>query len=80
MTADQSVYSEKMNTSFLSWQSLEPAELKMIEVDNTEIRLIYNNDSELDLEFKDEKQLDRFVTHLVFSIVNREAPEEVRWN
>jgi hypothetical protein len=69
-----------MNTTFLSWQALEPAELKLIEIDNNELKLVYNNESELELEFKDEDQLDRFVTHLVFSLVNREAPEEVRWN
>ena len=38
------------------------------------------NESELELEFSDEQQLDRFVTHLVFSLVNRESPQEVRWN
>ncbi len=69
-----------MNTTFLSWQSLDPAELKTIEIDNNELRLIYANDSEVELEFKNEDQLDRFVTHLVFSMVNRESPEEVRWN
>jgi len=69
-----------MNTTFLSWQSLEPAELKLIEIDNTELKLIYSNESELELEFKDEEQLDRFVTHLVFSLVNRESAEEIRWN
>ena len=69
-----------MNTTFLSWQSLEPAELKLIEIDNNELKLVYNNESELELEFTDEQQLDRFVTHLVFSLVNRESPEDVRWN
>ena len=69
-----------MNTTFLSWQSFEPAELKLIEIANNELRLVYNNESELELEFKDEGQLDRFVTHLVFSLVNRESPDEVRWN
>jgi hypothetical protein len=71
---------EAMNTTFLSWQSLEPAELKLIEIDNNELRLIYNNESELELEFEDEEQLDRFVTHLVCSLVHRDSPEEVRWN
>ena len=69
-----------MNTTFLSWQSLEPAELKLIEIDNNELKLVYNNESELELEFQDEEQLDRFVTHLVFSMANRESPQEVRWN
>ena len=69
-----------MNTTFLSWQSLEPAELKLIEIDNNELKLVYNNESELELEFTDEQQLDRFVTHLVFSLVNRESGEDVRWN
>jgi hypothetical protein len=71
---------EAMNTTFLSWQSFEAAELKLIEIDDTELRLIYNNDSELELEFKSEDQLDRFVTHLVTSLVNRESPEDVRLN
>jgi hypothetical protein len=69
-----------MNTTFLSWQSLEPAALKLIEIDHTELKLIYENESELELEFKDEAQLDRFVTHLVCSLVNRESAEEIRWN
>ena len=69
-----------MNTTFLSWQSLEPAELKLIEIDNNGLRLVYDNDSELELEFRDEEQLDRFVTHLVTSLVNHQSPEEVRWN
>jgi hypothetical protein len=69
-----------MNTTLLSWEPVEPAELKLIEIDNKELRLVYNNESELELEFKDEAQLDRFVTHLVFSLVNRESSEEVRWN
>jgi hypothetical protein len=71
---------EEMNTTFLSWQAVEPAALKVIEIDNNELRLVYDNESELELEFKDEDQLDRFVTHLVFSLVNRESPDEVRWN
>ncbi len=52
----------------------------MIEIDHNELTLIYNNDSELELEFADEQQLDRFVSHLVVSLVNRESPEDVRWN
>jgi hypothetical protein len=67
-------------TAFLSWQGFQPNELRLIEVDHTELTLIYNNDSELELEFADEDQLDRFVSHLVTSLVNRESPEEVRWN
>ncbi len=69
-----------MNTTFLSWQSFQPSELRTIEIDKNELTLIYNNDSALDLEFPDEEQLDRFVSHLVLSLVNRESPEEVRWN
>jgi hypothetical protein len=67
-------------TAFLSCQGFQPNELRLIEVDHTELTLIYNNDSELELEFADEDQLDRFVSHLVTSLVNRESPEEVRWN
>jgi hypothetical protein len=67
-------------TAFLSWQGFQPNELRLIEVDRNELTLIYNNDSELELEFADEDQLDRFVSHLVTSLVNRESPEEVRWN
>jgi hypothetical protein len=69
-----------MNATFLSWNSFEPNELRTIEIDNNELTLIYNNDSALDLQFADEAQLDRFVSHLVLSLVNRESPEEVRWN
>jgi hypothetical protein len=69
-----------MNATFLSWQGFQPNELRLIEVDRNEITLIYNNDAELELEFADEEQLDRFVSHLVVSLVNRESPEEVRWN
>ena len=69
-----------MNTTFLSWQTFQPNELRTIEIDNNELTLIYNNDSALDLEFADEEQLDRFVSHLVLSLVHRESPEEVRWN
>jgi hypothetical protein len=69
-----------MNTTFLSWQGFQPNELRLIEVDRNELTLIYNNDSELELEFADEEQLDRFVSHLVISLVNRESPEEVKWN
>lgn len=69
-----------MNTAFLSWQAFQPSELRLIEIDHTELTLVYNNDSELELEFADEAQLDRFVSHLVLSLVNRESPEEVRWN
>jgi len=69
-----------MNTTFLSWQTFQPNELRTIEIDSNELTLIYNNDSALDLEFADEEQLDRFVSHLVLSLVHRESPEEVRWN
>ena len=69
-----------MNTTFLSWQAFQPSELRTIEIDNNELTLIYDNDSALDLQFADEEQLDRFVSHLVLSLVNRESPEEVRWN
>lgn len=69
-----------MNTTFLSWQAFQPAELRLIEIDHNELTLIYNNDSELELEFADSEQLDRFVSHLVLSLVNRESPEDVRWN
>ena len=69
-----------MNTTILSWQAFEPSELRLIEIDRNELTLIYNNDSELELEFADEQQLDRFVSHLVVSLVNRESPEDVRWN
>ena len=69
-----------MNATFLSWQAFQPNELRFIEIDQNELTLIYNNDSELELAFADEEQLDRFVSHLVISLVNRESPEEVRWN
>jgi hypothetical protein len=78
--AGWSLYSLQMNTTFLSWQAFQPNELRTIEIDNNELTLIYNNDSALDLEFADEEQLDRFVSHLVLSLVDRESPEEVRWN
>ena len=69
-----------MNTTFLSWQAFQPNELRTIEIDRNELTLIYNNDSALELQFGDEEQLDRFVSHLVLSLVNRESPEDVRWN
>ena len=69
-----------MNTTLLALQELEPAALRLIEIDRNELKLVYENDSELELEFADEEQLDRFVSHLVISLVNRESPEEVRWN
>lgn len=69
-----------MNTTFLSWQTFQAGELRQIEINQNELTLIYNNDAELDLEFADEEQLDRFVSHLVVSLANRESPEEVRWN
>ena len=69
-----------MNTTFLSWQAFEPSELRLIEIDQNELKLVYTNDAELELEFADEAQLDRFVSHLVVSLVNRESTEEVRWN
>lgn len=69
-----------MNTTFLSSHKFEPGELRVIEINNNELTLVYNNDAELELEFADEEQLDRFVSHLVISLVNRESPEEIRWN
>jgi hypothetical protein len=69
-----------MNTAFLSWQGFEPNELRTIEIDRNEVTLVYNNEAELELEFADEEQLDRFISHLVISLVNRETPEEVKWN
>ena len=69
-----------MNTTFLSWQAFQPNELRTIEIDHNELTLIYSNDSELELQFSDEDQLDRFVSHLVLSLVNRESPDDVRWN
>ena len=69
-----------MNTTFLSWQAFEPSELRLIEIDHNELKLVYHNDAELELEFANEQQLDRFVSHLVTSLVNRESPEDVRWN
>jgi len=69
-----------MNTTFLSWPSFQPNELRTIEIDQNELTLIYDNDSSLELEFGDEEQLDRFVSHLVLSLVNRESPENARWN
>ena len=69
-----------MNATFLSWQDLQSNELRTIEIDRNELKLVYANDAELELEFADEDQLDRFVSHLVTSLVNREASEEVMWN
>jgi hypothetical protein len=69
-----------MNTTFLSWQAFQPNELRTIEIDRNELTLVYSNDSALELEFGDEEQLDRFVSHLVLSLVNREPPEDIRWN
>ena len=69
-----------MNATFLSWQSFRPNELRTIEIDRNELTLVYNNDSALELEFGDEEQLDRFVSHLVLSLVSHESPEDVRWN
>ena len=69
-----------MNTMFLSWQEFEPAELRTIEIDRTELTLVYENESTLELAFSDEEQLDRFVSHLVLSLVNRGSAQEVRWN
>ncbi|HEV8543423.1 MAG TPA: hypothetical protein VGR78_13590 [Verrucomicrobiae bacterium] len=69
-----------MNTTFLSWQGFQPNQLRTIEIDRNEVTLVYNNESELELEFADEEQLDRFISHLVISLVNRDAPEEVKWN
>ena len=69
-----------MNTTFVSWQAFQPNELRAIEIDHNELTLVYENESELELAFTDAEQLDRFVSHLVISLVNRESPEEVRWN
>lgn len=69
-----------MNTTFLSWQTLQPKELRTIEIDHNELTLIYENDSALELQFSDEDQLDRFVSHLVLSLVTRESEESMRWN
>lgn len=69
-----------MNTTFLALQKLEPAALKLIEIDRNELKLVYENDTELELEFADVDQLDRFVSHLIISLVNRDTPEEVQWN
>ena len=69
-----------MNTTFLSWQAFQTNELRTIEIDRTELTLIYENDSALELQFADEEQLDRFVSHLVTSMVHRETAEEVMWN
>jgi hypothetical protein len=69
-----------MNTAFVSWQTLQPNELRLIEVDKNELTLIYNNDSEIELEFSDAEQLDRFLSNLVLSLVNRESAEELQWN
>jgi hypothetical protein len=69
-----------MNTTFFSWQAIQPNELRSIEIDRNELTLIYNNESQLELAFADEEQLDRFVSHLVVSLVQRESPEEVLWN
>ena len=69
-----------MNTTFLSWQAFQANELRTIEIDHNELTLIYSNDSAVELEFGDEDQLDRFVSHLVLSLVQRDSAEETRWN
>ncbi len=69
-----------MNTTFLSSQTLEPSTIRLIEIDRNELKLTYENDAEVELEFADEQQLDRFVSHLLVSLVNRETAEEIRWN
>ena len=69
-----------MNTTFVSWQAFQANDLRAIEINQNELTLVYQNDAELELAFADEDQLDRFVSHLVTSLVHREAPEEVRWN
>ena len=69
-----------MNTTVLSWQAFQSNDLRTIEIDRNELTLIYENDSSLVLQFGDEEQFDRFVSHLVLSLVNRESPDEVRWN
>lgn len=69
-----------MNTTFLSWQAFHPNELRCIEIDRNELKLVYANDAELELEFADADQLDRFVSHLVTSLVHKGDEEEVMWN
>jgi hypothetical protein len=69
-----------MNTTFVSWQAFQANDLRAIEINQNELTLVYQNDAELELAFADEDQLDRFVSHLVTSLVHRESPEEVRWN
>lgn len=69
-----------MNTTFLSSLTLEPSTIRLIEIDRNELKLTYENDAEVELEFADEQQLDRFVSHLLVSLVNRETAEEIRWN
>jgi hypothetical protein len=69
-----------MNTTFVSWQAFQPNDLRAIEIKENELTLVYENESELELAFADEEQLDRFVSHLVISLANRQSPEEVRWN
>ena len=69
-----------MNTTFVSWQAFQANDLRAIEINQNELTLVYQNDAELELAFADEDQLDRFVSHLVTSLVHRESPEEMRWN
>lgn len=69
-----------MNASLLSWQDFRTKELRTIEIHRNELKLVYTNNAELGLEFADEDQLDRFVCHLVGSLVNRELSQEVMWN
>lgn len=71
---------EPMNATFLSWQEFQTNDLRTIEIDHNELKLVYANDAELELEFADEDQLDRFVSHLVTSLVNRELAKEAMWN
>lgn len=69
-----------MTTTFINWQAFHPNELRCIEINQNELTLVYENESELALAFADENQLDRFVSHLVTSLVHQESPEEVKWN
>jgi hypothetical protein len=69
-----------MNTTFVSWQSFQPNELRAIEINQNALTLVYENESAVELAFGDEDQLDRFVSHLVTSLANRESEEDVKWN
>jgi hypothetical protein len=69
-----------MNTTFVSWQSFQPNELRAIEINQNALTLVYENESAVELAFGDEDQLDRFVSHLVTSLAHRESEEDVKWN